>query len=203
MKSDERYKSESRIFFDRVSDKKYGNSAKLHSYLIEKTTFKDGEVILDMGCGRGEFIQMIYDKNINVTLRGLDISPKMIDRCKERSIPEASFMTGDSEDLPYKDDTFDRIFCLNSFHHYPNPERVAEEMKRVLKGEGTIVIGEIHVVPILREFINLFLPLLKSGDYKMYSKKSLNSIFKEKGFENIDFKTIGLSLFIGKYRKVK
>ena len=200
MKTSEKYKNESKIFFDKVSGKNHGNSKKLHTYLIENISFKDKEVILDLGCGRGEFLDSI-SKVRRCVLRGIDISPKMIDLCKEKNISNSSFIIGDVEDLPYEDNSFDKIICLNSFHHYSNPNKTIEELSRVLKIDGEIIIGEVYVFPILRGLINLLLPLGRCGDYKMYSKRSLNTLFRRNGLINQSFKLIDPFLFLAIYTK--
>lgn len=202
MKTSEKYKNESKIFFDKVSGKNHGNSKKLHTYLLENISFNDKEVILDLGCGRGEFLESI-PKVKKCVLRGIDISPKMIDLCKKRNISNSSFIVGDAETLPYKDNSFDKIFCLNSFHHYSNPNKVIEELFRVLKTDGEVIVGEVYVFPVLREVINLLLPLGRCGDYKMYSKRSLNSIFKGSGFINKSFDLIDPFLFLSIHTKKK
>jgi len=202
MKNNNKYKIESKLFFDKVSQKSHGNSSKLHTYLIKNSSFKDSEMILDLGCGRGEFLDGV-SKITSCYIRGVDISPKMIDICNKRNIPNSSFIVGEAEKIPYKDNSFDKVFCLNSFHHYPNPDTVVEEMLRVLKEDGTIIIGEVYVLPLLREVINLLLPLGHCGDYKMYSKRSLNTIFKEGGLINKSFHIIDPFLFVSIYSKRK
>ncbi|MGL5611215.1 hypothetical protein, partial [Cetobacterium sp.] len=63
------------------------------------------------------------------------------------------------------------------FHHYSNPEKSIYEINRVLKSEGILILGEIWLPPIFRNLINLFLPYMKTGDYKIYSSKEIKTIF--------------------------
>ena len=46
----------------------------------------------------------------------------------------------DSERLPFAGGTFDVVTCANSFHHYPHQDRAVEEMRRVLKPGGRLLL---------------------------------------------------------------
>jgi SAM-dependent methyltransferase len=59
----------------------------------------------------------------------------MIKLAKERLATRADLRVGDSEALPWEDDRFDYVVCVDSFHHYPNPERALTEMHRVRRGD--------------------------------------------------------------------
>ncbi len=200
MKTDRRYKQESKAFFNKVCNKKHGNSEKLDDSILRSYPPQKGEKILDLGCGDGRFLEKLHKLESSIELYGVDISENMIAAGKERGIPGCSLELGDAENLPYRDHTLDRIYCLNSFHHYPNPKRVAEEMWRVLKPGGLLVIGEVYVLPGLREIINLLLPYGWTGDYRIYSKKTLNNIFRESKFINLSFKVVDPFLFTSVYR---
>ena len=52
----------------------------------------------------------------------------------------AEFLVGDSEHLPFADDSFDVVVCCNSFHHYPHQRRAVGEMHRVLVSGGRLMI---------------------------------------------------------------
>ena len=47
---------------------------------------------------------------------------------------------GDSERLPFPGGAFDVVTCANSFHHYPHQQRAVEEMHRVLKPGGRLIL---------------------------------------------------------------
>jgi len=199
MKKDVLYKQESRRFFNKVYNKKHGNSEKLDTSILGRFPPRDGEVILDLGCGDGRFLEKISKLNSNVELCGVDISENMILAGRDRNIENCILAAGDAEELSLATNSIDKVYCLNSFHHYPNPQKVAKELKRILKPGGLVVVGEVYVFPGLREAINLLLPYGWTGDYKMYSKKTLNKPFKGEEFINIDFSIIAPFLFTSVY----
>jgi ubiquinone/menaquinone biosynthesis C-methylase UbiE len=53
---------------------------------------------------------------------------------------KARFTAGDSEFLPFADQTFDFVTCANSFHHYPHQDRVVCEVHRLLRPGGRFVL---------------------------------------------------------------
>ena len=55
---------------------------------------------------------------------------------EESHIENIYFQSGNAEKLPYEPETFDLVITRLSFHHFDNPEKPFEEMKRVLKNGG-------------------------------------------------------------------
>jgi len=201
MKKSYTYKDESKKFFNRVYNKNHGNSEDLDNYILENSPIDKDFSILDLGCGDGRFLSKIRKKSSASTLTGIDISENMIDTANNRRITNCNFYVGDSESLIAKDCSIDIVFCLNSFHHYPNPKLVVKEIKRVLKPGGKMIIGEVYVLPLLREIINLTLPFGRTGDYKMYSKGTLDTLFTREDLKSMTFKVISPFLFVASYKK--
>ena len=80
---------------------------------------------------------------INLMLKyPASISPGMVEKSRELLGERADLRVGDSEHLPWNDESFDIVTCIASFHHYPNPEPVLREMKRVLKHGGSLIIAD-------------------------------------------------------------
>ena len=57
--------------------------------------------------------------------------------------------------------------------YYPNLEKILLEMKRVLKENGKLIIGDPTAPLILRQALNLFYKISNNGDYKIYSEKEI------------------------------
>ena len=59
------------------------------------------------------------------------------------AVPSARLVRARAEDLPWRDATFDRIFCVNALHHFADRHRFFAEARRVLKpGGGLLTIGK-------------------------------------------------------------
>ncbi|MGE3180262.1 MAG: class I SAM-dependent methyltransferase [Phycisphaerae bacterium] len=101
---------------------------------------------LDVGCGTGKLLSVLARDPQAELLIGLDYSPVMIEKLQLKidEIGEEKRRVfgihGDSEHLPFADQTFDILTCCNSFHHYPNQAAVVAEFKRVLKPRGKMIL---------------------------------------------------------------
>src|SRR3954447_6299244 len=101
-----------------------------------------GQRLLDVGCGTG--VAAITAARRGAKVRGLDLSPVLIERAREHAQLanlDLDFAEGDAESLPYGDNEFDVV--LSQFGHMfaPRPEVAIGEMLRVLKPGGTIAFS--------------------------------------------------------------
>lgn len=108
-----------------------------------KKYVKKGDKVLDLGCGPAS-LWGDFSKISGIELTGVDISPKMIGEAK-KLFPKGHFKVGDSENIPYKDQTFDCIICSSVLHHLPKTDKSFQEIKRVLKPEGVLLGREPQI----------------------------------------------------------
>lgn len=92
-------------------------------------------LILDNGCGIGYLAEFLPADDIV----GFDISMGMLGKAKKRM---NKLVRGDSQQLPFKDESFDVIFCKGLLHHLPDPREGIYEMSRVLKKDGELIVSE-------------------------------------------------------------
>jgi len=101
-----------------------------------------GQRLLDVGCGTG--VVAITAARRGAKVRGLDLSPVLIERAREHAQLanlDVDFVDGDAESLPYGDNEFDVV--LSQFGHMfaPRPDVAIGEMLRVLKPRGMIAFS--------------------------------------------------------------
>lgn len=97
-------------------------------------------VIADLGCGIGAdaaSLQEITKKEVEVI--GLDHDTSFIAEAKQ-NYPSVKFLVSDVEKLPFRDKAFEGIRAERLFQHLKNPEFVLQEIRRVLKIKGDLVI---------------------------------------------------------------
>lgn len=147
---------------------------KLESYSYEK--------LLDIGCGTGFLIELLKNQN-KAEYCGLDISSEMIKIAKSKFDDSVQLLEGSADKLPYPDNTFDVACCIQSFHHYPYPEKAMCEVYRVLKKGGLYILSDTGCSGIAKAFDNFFFRhFMKSGDYAAYSKKDIEKLMIKCGF---------------------
>ena len=103
-----------------------------------------GMKVLEVGCGPGSFAETIRD----VELTCLDPSPEMLRVAKKRvdavraaqGESPAAYVEAIAESIPLPDASFDRVFCLFSFRDFQDKRKGLEEIFRVLKPGGQLVI---------------------------------------------------------------
>ena len=110
--------------------------------LIADTGYiRPGVLVLDIGCGPGDFTKAFSDAGAIVT--GVDFAPVMIRVARER-FPGIDFKVADAESLPFIDSSFDVVVGAYVVHHLARPEVAFREIHRVLSPGGRFVF----VIPI-------------------------------------------------------
>ena len=103
---------------------------------------KNKKWLLDIGCGTAPMISLLKEKYPSKKYTGIDLTPRMIEVAKSKNLDNAEFIVGDAENLPFKDNSFDIIINSQSFHHYPNPQSFFNEVSRVLKPNGKLILRD-------------------------------------------------------------
>ena len=112
------------------------------------TELKQGEVVLDLGCGAGLDLYF-YAKAVgeNGEIYGLDISEDMVDKAKvnmnSAGIKNVEIKCGHSDNLPFQNDFFDVVTSNGIYNLSPDKEAVMKEVFRVLKPGRRTVFCEV------------------------------------------------------------
>ena len=195
------YKKESREKFNKHAEKFDSGSGGKHSRelyvdVLQKLDQFSFNNLLDIGCGTGNLLLLLSSK-YEAQLSGVDLSKNMLEIAQNKLGEKADLRVGDSENLPFDDDTFDIITCTDSFHHYPHPENVLKEVKRVLKPKGRLLIADPYAPTPFRQLANIYMHFSKSGDVKIYCEDEIRKLLENAGFKSIEWEQIaGKNAFI-------
>ena len=126
-------------------DKFYNHPNRLFRYienkrisiLLKEADIQPQDKVLEVGCGAGHILEKIKQGS----LTGVDISPVQIERARKRLGSKAELIMAKGENLPFKNESFDRIICTEVFEHVLEPVLILAEMKRVLKNKGIISLS--------------------------------------------------------------
>lgn len=149
--------------------------------------------VLDFGCGNMFTARMISDLVPGLEIIGVDVVADQNLLIDPDKYPKLAFVQSDSPILPFEDETFDHALALACLHHTDHPEAYLEELARVTKPGGSIIIvEEMFINKLDRWYIagsDYLLNRLKAGIPVPLNFRSHNhyiKVFKEQGRE-IDY----------------
>lgn len=105
----------------------------------------EDEHICDIGCGTGNLtVALLKILGPDGHVAAIDISPAMIEIARQKiTDPRAQFLVETSDDMPFKDSCFHRVFCLSVWPHLEDYPRHISEFQRVLKPGGFVHVWHI------------------------------------------------------------
>lgn len=153
------------------------------SQIFKHLTLQGDEVVLDIGCANGILAHHLQGQVGQ--LHCLEPNQEYLKEA-QKIIKQAKFYNGTAENLPFPDNHFDMIFMLDVLY-YTDEKKTIEEMKRVLKPGGTLIL----TVPYLRPTLSLRFVKQKmgvdlfheGGKREGYDQKLINRLFAAKSWE--------------------
>ena len=109
---------------------------------------RPGERVLDLACGPGNVARQLVDLGARVI--GVDIAPGMLELARA-DVPEAAFVRGELEQLPFADGSCDAALCGHGYQFVPDLCRALREARRVLRPGGRLAAS----VPARRRVADL------------------------------------------------
>lgn len=181
-------------------EKKFWNSfAKKYDGFINKNLLKTYKIVfnnllldtkeagnlLELATGTGIISFKLYNQISNIT--AIDIAPEMIkiakEKCIQKSITNIDFRVGDICNLELQNESFDIIIASNVLHLLFNPELAMQEMKRVLRKNGKIIIPTFcHGANLKSHMISRIMGLAGFKARTRWSVKSFSEFVKKNGF---------------------
>jgi ubiquinone/menaquinone biosynthesis C-methylase UbiE len=156
---------------------------KINHLAVELLDIQPTDRVLDIGFGGGITIEDMV-KLINTgKIYGVDFSQVMVAQAKRKfkdSIEsgKVSIEFADVRQLPFDDNTFDKICTVNTIYFWEDPLASLREIKRVVKSSGRLVIG-IRSADKMKD-----LPFTKHN-FRLYAPEAVKDLLVGSGFSGI------------------
>ncbi len=152
--------------------------------------------VLDLGCGPGQILILMKQRWPQMQIVGLDAGPAMIDKAREDAaaahvdIEYDVLRLGPQGEtvLPYPDASFDVVTCNSVLHHLDDPLNAIDEMARIVKPGGAVLIRDLvrptllpyglHVRLFGRHYSGEMRRLYEASVHAAYTAPELDALLK-------------------------
>lgn len=134
--------------------------------------------LLDMGCGTGQLLRELQKvfKAFDIEYTGMDISSKMIDKCREQD-SESAYFVSNIDDFEPDGEAYDFIICSHSFPYYPDKQKAVEKFHQLLKKDGLLFLVQASANSLYDNIVMFFVKFT-TGKAQYLSIKGILSLIK-------------------------
>ena len=155
----------------RLEDEKDRYSINLYHHVASQINL-EGLKVLEVGSGRGGGCSYVSRYLNPSEIFGIDISPSAVDICNNiYNIDNLTFKVGDSENLPFDDNTFDAVINVESSHCYASMDKFIQEVARVLKPNAYFLFCDLRRDIYIQEMMDS----INSNGLKLVSKTNIST----------------------------
>jgi ubiquinone/menaquinone biosynthesis C-methylase UbiE len=119
---------------------------RLCQHLIGIADIRQGQDILDVGCGFGGTLASIDEKFSPVRMTGLNIDQRQLDVARQRVAASPrnhlKFVQGDACAMDFPEDSFDRVLAVECIFHFPSREAFFSHVGRILRPGGNLTLSD-------------------------------------------------------------
>jgi SAM-dependent methyltransferase len=168
---------------------------------------QDVKAVLSVGCGPGVFLPELAALHPDAEFVGVDLSPERIHdaEARLRGVPNARVQIGDAQALPFESDSFDFVFCRFLMEYLPDKQRALQEMVRVCREGGKILLQDLDGQllwhspedPELQQTIERVVSRLATTGFDPFVGRKLFNLCFEAGLAGINVQIDPYHLYAG------
>jgi ubiquinone/menaquinone biosynthesis C-methylase UbiE len=154
--------------------------------LMETAELCQQDTVLDVACGSGIVACAFAALASHVT--GIDLTAAMLEQAealtRARGLSNLTWKQGDTESLPFPDESFSLVMSRYAFHHFQDPQKVLSEMFRVCSPDGRVMITDGAPAAEKAEAYNRFEKLMDPSHHRALSAVEFEKLFDLVGLKN-------------------
>ncbi len=163
---------------------------KYHQILASFERYRKTNNLLDVGCGNGHFL--VEAKNMGWNVYGTEYTDDAVYVCNKKEI---CIKKGKLVSNSFKKNFFDIITSFEVIEHINYPVQEIKVFYRFLRPKGIVYITTPNFNSISRFILNHNWNIIEYPEHlSYYTKNTLNKLMKKNSFENIAFKSSGISV---------
>lgn len=154
-----------------------------HQATLSRLELHSGDRVLDLGCGTGTLIQHLLALAPEAKIFGLDPSEEMLNIAQQKLPASVQLNIGSAESLPFPNNYFDVLVSTSALHYFRNPDRAIQEMQRVLKSGGRLILTDWCYDYWTCRGLDLWLRLRDRAYCRTYGTSDLKRMLQAGGFD--------------------
>ncbi|MEU7525334.1 methyltransferase domain-containing protein [Saccharothrix sp. NPDC042600] len=151
--------------------------------------------VLEVGCGQGVGARQVLARGPRL-VHGVDLVPEQVERAR-RNTPDARFGTGAADDLPFADDSFDRVLSVEAAQHFEDLAGFARECARVLVPGGRLAVTTFFAAPGAGPELADLLESFANGLDLPHTVEGFLADLRAAGFAEVRAESIGAHVWAG------
>jgi ubiquinone/menaquinone biosynthesis C-methylase UbiE len=167
--------------------------------MLQYIDITPSDVLLDVGGNTGKITE-VYAKDCKEMVV-LEPKHSVVEHGR-RYRPHIKFVEGGVENIPLTNEYFDKVVASASFHHFPNQDRGLDEMKRILKTNGKMIILEIDPNTRSGKRLKICETILHTKP-KFYEPFRLKKKVEDHGMKVISVKSTSLGYFLTAIKEIQ
>lgn len=164
---------------------------------LSRLELQPGESLLDVGCGTGVLLEALSASVPDARLSGADPSPEMLELTRNRLGQAVLLKQSHADSLPFPDRAFDVVVSTNAFHYFRNPLGALNEMARVLRPNGRLVITDWCDDYVTCWLCDRWLRVFDRAHFRTYGQKQCRHLVEQAGFTAVRIDRYKINWFWG------
>ena len=111
--------------------------------ILDALAASAGDVVVDLGCGRGPALHALIERDVRAELIGVDLNRDDIDLVRSALPSVRAVMADLDERLPFDDGSVDRVLCHNVIECLADPTHLIREVRRIMRPGGRAVLSHV------------------------------------------------------------